>query len=331
MAAFFAVHARTFLPPVPLPVFVSPYRTGPIYRNKSHANPSKFIRSDAFKDGSVAKNFVISASKTYELKADYTAKDAVQFVEFPDLDSRTWEILELVMQMAQIRSGVTGAAQGAVTNLPANGTATGVQSIMMSGSVLHKMPIECIKDGMEDLLDINAQVLYSRQDKEETFTYMEGFATELITLDARNIKSLRLNIRLLMTRLHERDSLESAKAAIEAIGQYLALPEAEKDGVRALFIQVLKSLRITGADALLRHGIPPDPNAQPPQQERFTESLNYKDAPPDIKRQMEAAAGYKPSTMAEEEKAETEKVKAKPGQAPAEEPLPEEVLPENAA
>ncbi len=29
MAAFFAVHARTFLPPVPLPVFVSPYRTGP--------------------------------------------------------------------------------------------------------------------------------------------------------------------------------------------------------------------------------------------------------------------------------------------------------------
>ncbi len=30
MAAFFAVHARTFLPPVPLPVFVSPYRTGPI-------------------------------------------------------------------------------------------------------------------------------------------------------------------------------------------------------------------------------------------------------------------------------------------------------------
>jgi len=31
MAAFFAVHARTFLPAVPLPVFASPYRTGPIY------------------------------------------------------------------------------------------------------------------------------------------------------------------------------------------------------------------------------------------------------------------------------------------------------------
>lgn len=285
-----------------------------IFRNKITANPPMFIRDQAFKDASVAKNFVIAAGKAHHLNNDYTAEQAVQFPKFPEMDSNTWRILELVMQMAQVRSGVTGASQGAVTNLPANGTATGVQSIMMSGSVLHKLPIECIKDGLEDTLDVNAQILYANQNRDETFTYMEGQATELVTLNARNVKNLRLNIRLLLTRLHERESLETAKAAIEAVAQYLnVIPEAEKDQVRPLFIQVLKALRITGADAILRHALPPQPPGQQPQTERFTESLNYKDVPEDIKRQMEVAAGYQPS----QEKPESVKAETgKPGKPP---------------
>lgn len=296
--------------------FIDRTFNGIIYRNKISSNPPMFIRDQAFKDGSVAKNFVIQAGKAHHLNNDYTAEQAVQFAKFPDLDSRTWKILELVMQMAQVRSGVTGAAQGAVTNLPANGTATGVQSIMMSGSVLHKLPIEGVKDGLEDSLNISAAVLYANQNRDETFTYMEGDATELITLNAHNVRSLKLNIRLLLTRLHERESLESAKAAIEAVMQYLnAVPEAEKDQVRSLFIQVLKALRITGADAILRHSIPPAQGETPPQHtERFNLSINYKDAPADIQRQMEQDAGYQPSALPPPEvKPETLKPEGMPG------------------
>ena len=299
-----------------------------IYRNKIHATPPMFIRDQAFKDASVAKNFLITPDKAYHLNNDYTAAQAVQFPDFPDLDSRTWQILELVMQMAQVRSGVTGAAQGAVTNLPANGTATGVQSIMMSGSVLHKLPIECVKDGLEDTLNITAVVLYANQNKDETFAYLEGDATELITLNAGNVQGLKLNIRLLMTRLHERESLESAKAAIEAVMQYVSnVAEAEKDQVRPLFIQVLKALRITGADAILRHALPPEPQGAPPQSERFTETLNYKDAPEDIRRQMEVAAGYQPSALppVDDEKAEGKEAPEPPE--PPEVPTQESVAP----
>ena len=289
-----------------------------IYRNKMHANPPGFIRPSAFKEGSVVKNFLISAGKIHQLNNDFTAKQALEFVEFPDLDQRTWEILQLVMQMAQVRSGVTGASQGAVTNLPSNGTATGVQSIMMSGSVLHKLPIECVKEGFEDSLDINAQILYANQNRDETFAYMEGDATQLVTLNARNVKNLRLNIKLLLTRLHEREALESAKAAIEAVAQYLSvIPENEKDQVRPLFIQVLKALRITGADSILRHAIPPAPDQKPPVSERFNLALNYKDAPPDIRRQMEAEAGYQPSAEAAPAPGATPAAPGQPGQPPA--------------
>ncbi len=270
-----------------------------VYRNKMHANPPGFLLESAFKDAAAVKNFLIAPGKLHKLRQDaFDAKQALQFVEIPDLDARTWQILELVMQMAQVRSGVTGAAQGALTNLPANGTATGVQSIMLSGSVLHKLPIEAVKDGLEDALNILATVLYANQDKDETFTFMEGDATELLTLSSQSVKGLKLNIRLLLTRLHEKDRLETAKTAIESILTYLnSIPEADKNQIRPLFVQVLKALRITGADGLLRDGIPPDPNAQEPQLERFTESLNYKDVPEDIKRQMEIAAGYQPSQM----------------------------------
>jgi hypothetical protein len=43
--------------------------------------------------------------------------------------------------------------------------------------------------------------------------------------------------------------------------------------------------------------IPPAPPEPPPQQERFQETMNYRDAPPDIRRQMEQAAGYQPSQL----------------------------------
>jgi len=299
-----------------------------IYRNKMHANPPGFLLESAFKDAAAVKNFLIAPGKLHKLRQDaFDAKQALQFVEIPDLDSRTWQILELCMQMAQVRSGVTGAAQGALTNLPSNGTATGVQSIMLSGSVLHKLPIESVKDGLEDALNILATVLYAHQDKDETFTFMEGDATELLTLTAQSVRGLNLNIRLLLTRLHEKDRLDTAKAAIDAILTYLnSIPEADKNQVRPLFVQVLKALRITGADGLLRDGIPPDPNAQERQLERFTESLNYKDVPDDIKRQMEIAAGYQPSQMPPPAEAGGDAAAQPPAESPAPPLKPENAL-----
>lgn len=291
-----------------------------IYRNDIHANPPKFIRPDAFEDATAAKRFSLAPDTIWRIKREFEPDKVVgTLTTFPDVDQRSVWIFELVIQMVQVRSGVTGASQGALANLPSNGTATGVQSIMMSGSTLHKLPIENIKDGIEDGLQVAVQILYARQNTEETFAYMEGDAAQLMTFNPRNVRDIKMNVRLLLTRLHEREALESAKAAIEAVGQYIALPEAEKDGVRPLFVQVLKALRVQGADAILRKAIPPDPNAPPPQQERFTESLNYKDAPPSIQRQMERAAGYEPASeeevaqMKEEAARETREKGAKGG------------------
>lgn len=267
-----------------------------VFRNKMHANPVKLIRLRAFKNSSSVKNIIIEPDKVHEIDENYVDANGkpIELLEFPDLDERTVWIFEMVVQMAQVRSGVTGASQGAIANLPSNGTATGVQSIMMSGSTLHKLPIDSCKDGLQDGLELCVKTLYANQNQDETIAYLEGDAMQVVKLNAQSVKGLDINIQLLLTRLHEKETLESAKAAIEAVNSYLGTAEAEKDGVRPLYEQVLKSLRITNADAILRKALPPNTDSSITN-ESLRVQFNYKDAPDDVKRQIEVDAHYKPS------------------------------------
>lgn len=64
-------------------------------------------------------------------------------------------------------------------------------------------------------------------------------------------------------------------------------------------IQMLwnKMLELTGAISTLEISSVPAPQPKGQPQNRVSESLSYKDAPPDIQRQIEAQAGLKPSTI----------------------------------
>jgi hypothetical protein len=68
--------------------------------------------------------------------------------------------------------------------------------------------------------------------------------------------------------------------------------------------------------ALTPPELPPEPKAMAHQLRPVTETLNYKDAPPDVRRQIEQQAGLTPSSMSQEETAIMQ-AKAKPKPAPA--------------
>lgn len=312
------------------------------YRNKQHSNPVKFIHLRAFKRNATAKSIIIEPGKVYELDENWVpevpGQGPISIFEFPDLDSRTIWLFEMVIQMTQVRSGVTGAAQGAISNLPANGTATGVQSIMMSGSTLHKQPIEQCRDGLEDGLSLSLKVLYSNQNRDDTLTYLEGDATKVLTLNKESVQNLDLDVNIILTKMHEQETLESVKSAMQAINSYIQTPEMEKDPVRPLYVQLLKSLHIAGPDAIVRKAQPQESQPPPPHVQ-----LPYKDTPPDVRRQIEAAAGFEPSQMPDVVPPAPgspappgavgppgAQAAAPPPQGEVEPPLPEEALPENA-
>jgi hypothetical protein len=90
----------------------------------------------------------------------------------PDMDERTWKLMELFMQLIQLDCGVTNANQGDVSNLPSNSTATGIISMLKSSSVLHQYVLEEIRDCLTPQLAFAIGLVYLRQDEDETYEHL---------------------------------------------------------------------------------------------------------------------------------------------------------------
>lgn len=246
-----------------------------LHRNENSADPVTFWQPDATEEGHSEKRFIRHPGKTYTLRAGKTAKDACQVLEFPDLDDRTWELVQLIMQLIQTDSGVTSAAQGDYSALPSASTATGVSSILQSASTLHRMLTEDLKDGFKPAVLFALLLIYARQDKDETFQYLEGGAAEVLTLsNARLLAQLEMNVTILLTRFHMREQRESAQLIItNVLPQWVATLQASglptvdiAANAQKLFVQVAKGADIQGAEQIfaLPQVVPlpvADPNA----------------------------------------------------------------------
>lgn len=237
-----------------------------LFRESMHANPMTGVNWDAIEESREQVEF--RAGMRVTLRNNKTMADFMQAFVFPNADRGTWQLLEFFMKLNQLETGVTSAAQGGLGDLPATNTATGIQSVLSSGSTLHKRPAKDIRTGLEENLMKSLTILYAQQDKDETFRYGEGQNAVLVTLTAEDVENLRVNVRILMTRFRQRELVENARAAIQVLTQYLSLPEQEKTTARPLFIQLLKGLDIQNAEEVIRQPIEvpppsgPDPMAQ---------------------------------------------------------------------
>jgi hypothetical protein len=235
------------------------------YRNRHHANPIRLIRRDMLTNIAEGQDIPVTPDTGLDLAKNADPKQAITFVEYPDLDSRTWELMQLMMQVVQLRSGITSAAQGGVESLPQNSTATGIEAILSSGNTIHRLPVRHVRKQIEGALTYCLKLIYTYFDADETFTYLEGENIREITLAAEKIQDIHFDIRLTMTRFRQKEQRESAKEAIMAVNEYLNnTREEDKPEVRALYVDILKSLGIQDADRIIRAPLPPQPQAPPP-------------------------------------------------------------------
>ena len=235
------------------------------YRNRHHANPTRIIKRDLLKNIAEGDDVPVAPDTTLEAEKTADPKDAITFIEYPDLDSRTWELMQMMIQIVQLRSGITSAAQGGVESLPQNSTATGIEAILNSGNVLSRRPIREVKKTCEAAMFYAMKLIYSNLNEKEAFTYLEGEEAKLLSLSREEIANLDFNIRLTMTRFRERESRENAQNSIAAFMQYIQLPESEKESARPLFVDVVRSYGQQDAERIIRQPLPPpDPSTLPP-------------------------------------------------------------------
>jgi hypothetical protein len=207
--------------------------------------------------------------------------------------------MQMMIQVIQVRSGITSAAQGEVSSLPSTSTATGIESILQSASTLARLPMNCVKGGLERSLLYAIKLIYANMSVQETFTYLEGDSQLSGMLDPSLVKHLDMNVRLLLTRFKQRENVEAAEKAITlVISQYLPLAESEKGPVRPLFIQSVKGLGFDQADTIVRKPLPPTGDQPPIPRENVNLNIKFELLPFDIQQQLyQKTMGLQQSTM----------------------------------
>lgn len=224
-----------------------------LYRNKGNSDPVKIFNPHNTLEGKADPNLRIMPGKTLtSAQKGIQPQDILSFIEMPDLDTRTWQLMELFMQLIQVESGVTNANQGDLSSLPSNGTATGVNSLLESSSVLHFFVLEELRDGLTPQVRYAIELIYFKQDEDETYAYLEGEADAVLSLSqAQQLRNLPMNVEILLTRAKQQAQREAAFAAIPFGERFYTMLATNPDAairLRPLYVQAFRGLEIDNAD-----------------------------------------------------------------------------------
>lgn len=222
------------------------------HRNRFHANPITFFDPSNLLEDEETKEFRMEPGGTWRLKPGLKAEDVFQIMSMPDLDERTWQLMQMMIQIVQVRSGITSAAQGEVSSMPSTATATGIESILQSASTLARQPMNLMKHGLEQSLLYALKLVYANMDRDEIYTYLEGDMQMVGTLEKVTVKDIEMNVRLLLTRFKAREATEAVTKALPLVAQWIATPEQEKGPLRPVFVQGLKGLGFDQAESIIR-------------------------------------------------------------------------------
>jgi hypothetical protein len=226
---------------------------------KKNAESSSVIaglQADALANKAQAKNFVMDPTKPLLLASGVkSVTEALTFTAIPDVNSRSVDLMNQMLQMNQMRSGITSAAQGELSGVPSTNTATGVRDLQSRGAILLKSQIDEATADVQRLVEFNVLLIYANQDADETFAWGEGDSTELLTVEAATVKGLRMNVTLTLVQAQNAQKLQNAEAAIRLFMEWIKVPEAEKPAARPAFVQALAALGFRNAEDIIRQAV----------------------------------------------------------------------------
>ncbi len=222
------------------------------FRNEMHANPLTAVHEEnmmADEDGGAV---IIGPGKTIRPKAGKTLGECLEFAQLPDADTRSMELFQTGMQLAQLRSGITNASQGDLSSVPESNTATGIKSLISRAAVLLKKPVRRLRRSKGRGFSYAVKLLYANFDRSEAFVWGEGHNKELVTLTPDHVRDLDIDVVMLLTQEQNQTKLEGAKAMMQMEQSYAGLSEIDKVGARIGVVQALKALEFSNAEEMVR-------------------------------------------------------------------------------
>ena len=205
----------------------------------------------------------VNHGKTYTLREGYKAEDALSYVQLPENTQDLQGMIELFMQLMQIKSGVVNGADQQISGLPASNTATGINEVKDSGQELFTMFLLRFFPGLHEALISVIDLIFTHMDGHQIFAYFNGEAQEIVSLSPDDVRDLSLNIRLSITQQRDKQLLESGNIADQIVGSFYQRPLLLQQRTSAYSRARLKALRVPQSDQIIE---PTDPAAYAPQQ-----------------------------------------------------------------
>jgi hypothetical protein len=225
------------------------------HRNQLSSNVIVAFQPEALLDESEGKDGPIDINKPFVLKPDKTINDLISFAVFPDVNNRSIDLMNHRLQMAQMRSGITSAAQGELKGVPTASTATGVMQMQSRGALLLKEQVDTLAADIEKCVEYCVHLIYANLDTDEVFTWGEGSDSALFTIRAGDVQGLRMNVSLTLVQAQMQAKFQSAHSGISIAMQYTQLPEHEKTSQRLLYIEALHMLGFHEAQDIIRPAV----------------------------------------------------------------------------
>lgn len=205
----------------------------------------------ATQEGARDPGLKLNNGKTYTLREGFKASDALTYTQLPDNTEGLKELIDLFMQLMQIKSGVVNGADQQISGLPTIRTATGVNEVNSSGQELFTMFLlrlyPCVEACLRSVIDIT----FANMDVREVFTYFNGDAQEVLELSQDDVRDLPIHINLAITQQRDAQMLQAAQLADGVIDKFYgrALPIQQRTTEYAR--EMLKSLHINQPEEII--------------------------------------------------------------------------------
>ena len=222
------------------------------FRNEMHANPLTAVHEENLQTDEDGGAMVIGPGKTLRPKAGKRLGDCIEFALLPDADSRSLELFQTGMQLAQLRSGITSASQGDLSSVPESNTATGIKSLISRAAVLLKKPIRRLRRSKGRGFSYAVKLHYANFDRAEAFVWGEGHNKELVTITPEHVRDLDIDVEMLLTQEQNQNKLQGAQVMMQQLQGYSGMPETDKAGARVGVVQALKALEFSNAEEMVR-------------------------------------------------------------------------------
>jgi hypothetical protein len=217
-----------------------------------------FWRPDATFEGSANPNLILNTGGTYTLRPGFNAADALTYVTLPETKNQDLNfMLNYFTQLVQLESGVVHAGDQEFSGLPSSKLATGIRSIDQAGSEMFSQYLLSLESGLNQILNRLMSILLDNLDRLEAFSYLEGDAVSLISVTPEDVKDFNLNVKILLTRYHGEQQLQSNAQAANMVAQFYGLPPEVQQKVSLFYRQSLKALGVMEADSIIQPFEPP--------------------------------------------------------------------------